>query len=286
MRKRSYYIINIVILLFTIGFFVQSFFQNLKLLDERKNITIIFAGTLIGIVIVHLFKGIRLYFLVLEKRPTVARFLRLYVKTSLVNLVFPFKLGEIFRIYSFGYEWKSYKAGLLLILVDRYFDTIPLLLLLIGFTIIERGTLYGIVVVLTIFIAVITVIYFIFPSTYKYMNRFLIVNTNSERGLNALSILKKIRFWYLYVKELIDGRELILIVLSVCAWLAEYGSLYCLISGLGYVFKTSYFLDYMNSVFIGRSNEYVGQYIGVSALILVIASGIVYGRQFARRKRK
>ena len=179
MKKRSYYIINLVILLFTIVFFIQSFFQNLRLLHGKETITIIFAGAFAGIVIVHLFKGIRLYFLVLEERPTVARFLKLYVKTTLVNLVFPFKLGELFRIYSFGHEWKNYKAGLLLILVDRYFDTIPLMLLLIGFTISGKGTLYGIVVVLTVFIAVVTVMYFIFPSTYKYMNRFLIVNTNS-----------------------------------------------------------------------------------------------------------
>lgn len=286
MKKRSYYMINLATLFFTIAFFIQSFFQNLRSLYGKETITIVFAGAFAGIVIVHLFKGIRLYFLVLEERPTVARFLKLYVKTTLVNLVFPFKLGELFRIYSFGHEWKNYKAGLLLILVDRYFDTIPLFLLLMGFTISGKGTLYGIVVVLTVFIAVVTVMYFIFPSTYKYLNRFLIVNTNSERGLYALAILKKIRYWYLYVKELINGRELILVVLSVCAWLVEYGSLYCLISGLGYSFEPSYFLDYMNSVFSGHSGEHVSQYVGVSAWVLAIVSLLVYGRQFIKRKRK
>jgi len=194
-------------------------------------------------------------------------------------------LGELFRIYSFGYEWNDYKAGLFLILTDRYFDTIPLLLLLLGFTSASEGVLLGIVLILMIFIVIITVVYCIFPSTYKYLNRFLILNSNSERGIKVLDVMKKFRHWYVYVRELVKGRETILLVLSSCAWLMEYGTLYCLIAGTGNIFHSLDFLEYMNSVFMRGTNDYVSQYTAISALVLGGAVACVYGSQFVRGKR-
>lgn len=243
----------------------------------------LFLGVLFT-VLVYGIKALRLYIILLEKRLALANFIRLYIKTTLINLVFPFKLGEVFRMYCYGTEFRNYKRGFLLILIDRYFDTLPLLLLLLVSTAGQQNRVSGVVAVLCIFIILLTIFYWIFPSSYKYLNRFLIMNIESDRGIFALDMIRKAQNWYLYAKELIRGREAILLVLSGCAWLAEYAMLYCLVIGSGRIFKAENFVSYMNAVFTGKSNEYVDIYICMSGLILAVCAGFAYGRLWFVKK--
>lgn len=285
MKNKRYYGINIAVFLLTIFFFSRMVFENFMWLRTEGTIKSFFFLCLLSIVATHFIKALRLYFLMLETRPTVVRFLRTYIKTTLVNLVLPFKLGEFFRMYCFGHELKNYKTGILIILADRYFDTIPLVLILIGFVVFGKDSLSGVIIVLVMFLLIITIVYSIFPSTFRYMNRFLIVNTNSDRGIQALELLKKIQHWYSYIQELITGREIILLILSGLAWFMEYGALYCLITGIGHKFSTTEFVAYMDSIFAGNVSEYVGLYLGINAVVLVMMAVVAYGRNFVTRKR-
>ncbi len=286
MKSKKYYGINISIFLITIGIFIRVLKDSFSWLSIQAYIAPIFFLSLISILIVHSIKALRLYFIMLETRLSITSFLRVYVKTTLVNLVLPFKLGEFFRMYCLGHELKSFKTSILLILVDRYFDTIPLVILILGFTLLGQGSLKGVVIILIGFLVVITIAYAIFPSTFAYMNRFLIINTNSERGLIGLKLLRKMRYWYFYIQDLIKGRELILLILSSLSWAMEYIALYSLIRGIGHMFSVTDFITYMDSVFIGSISEYINLYIGISAAILVGIIAVVYGKSFVVRKRK
>lgn len=285
MKNTRYYIINIVVLFVTVILFASIIVQNFIWFCTKADVIPIFFLTLLCIVAIHFVKALRLYFIMLETRLTLDCFFRVYIKTTLVNLIFPFKLGEFFRMYCFGNELKSNKKGILLILIDRYFDTIPLVLILLTFTLSGGNSLSGVVIILIAFLIVVTIMYTIFPSTFKYLNRFFIVNTTSDRGIIALELLKKTQFWYSYMQELIEGRERILLILSGLVWLMEYGSLYCLISGVGDVFSLTDFVVYMNSVFMGSGSEYIIFYVGISAVVLAGVSVVVYGRHFVMRKR-
>ena len=286
MRHTKYYGINIVIFLVTIGVFIRILKESFIWLSTQADISPIFFLCLISILIVHFIKALRLYFLMLETRLTVTRFLRVYVKTTLVNLVLPFKLGEFFKMYCLGHELNNSKTGILLILVDRYFDTLPLMILILGFTLLGQGDLKGIVVILIGFLTVVTIAYAMFPSTFAYMNRFLIMNTHSERGLMSLELLRKMRYWYSYIQELVKGRELILLVLSSLSWAMEYIALYSLIRGISHKFSATDFVAYMDSIFMGSISEYINLYVGISAVILVGVAVTVYGKSFVARKRK
>lgn len=285
MKNKRYYGINIAVFLFTLFFFLRMAFENFIWLRTEGTIKSFFLLCLLNIVMIHIIKALRLYFLMLETRPTVTRFLRTYIKTTLVNLVLPFKLGEFFRMYCFGHELKNYKTGILLILTDRYFDTIPLVIILLGFIIFGKESPKGFITALVLFLFIVTIAYSIFPSTFRYMNRFLIVNTNSERGIRALELLEKAKYWYSYMQGLLIGREVILLILSGLAWFIEYGALYCLIKGIGHEFSTAEFVAYMDSIFVGNISEYVGIYLGINAVVLVIMAVVVYGRNFVTRKR-
>lgn len=255
--------------------FFNIFMHMTVMLIEEKKMTLILV--FLGAIIIYVIKATRMYLIMLEKRLTFKRFIKVYVMTSLVNLAFPFKLGEIFRVYSYGNQMENYKQGFLCVIVDRYFDAVPLFILLFGFTMATSGTLLSVVVVLFLFLILITVAYYIFPSTYQYMNQFIIIGTNSSKGIWALTMLDKANGWYQYVTELVKGRGIILLVLSIITWLMEYAILILLAKGLQDTFKMEDFVNYMNSVFIGIKNLYVMLYVGISAALFLVSILIMCG---------
>ena len=86
---------------------------------------------LILFMLVHIAKMTRLYLVLLEQKISFGRFVVVYLKTTCVNLIVPFKLGEIYRVYALAKETKKFPVGFLSVLVDRFFDTVSLLLILI-----------------------------------------------------------------------------------------------------------------------------------------------------------
>ena len=74
---------------------------------------------LAGFILVHLAKMLRLYLVLMEHKIRLGRFILLYLKTTLVNLIIPFKLGELYRIFCISRETKHWQVGVLSILVNR-----------------------------------------------------------------------------------------------------------------------------------------------------------------------
>jgi hypothetical protein len=281
-QKIGYYIVNSIIIVIAIGLLIHIVYANVIKTLIKENLAVIIS-VFLWAGLIYVIKAVRLYLIMLERRITIRRFIKVYMKTTLVNLALPFKSGEIFRIYCYGNEMKSYKLSFLCVMIDRYFDTIPLLILLLCFTIITSRTLLPVVLILLLFVLLMTVTYEIFPSTYHYMNKFLIMETNSKNGVRALVLLNKANGWYKYATELIKGRGMILLILSSITWLMEYGLLLFLAWGLSDTFKMIEFVDYMNSVFVGSNNRYVTLYVGISAVLVVIAAVGIYGLSFRKR---
>ena len=145
MKSKKYYGINIAVFLIAILFFYHAIGTGIRQLCLKNDGNmVLFLGVLFT-VLVYGIKALRLCIILLEKRLALANFIRLYIKTTLINLVFPFKLGEVFRMYCYGTEFRNYKRGFLLILIDRYFDTLPLLLLLLVSTAGQQNRVSGVV---------------------------------------------------------------------------------------------------------------------------------------------
>lgn len=275
-KKARYYSINFIIFSIAVAMLVHGVYANVLEILLKENLAIL-AVALCGSAFIYLLKAVRIYLIMLEKRMTVKRFIKVYMKTTLVNLALPFKLGEIFRFYCYGNEMNSYKGSFLCVMIDRYFDTVPLIMLLLGFTVITSNVVLPVVVILLFFIILVTVAYKIFPSTYRYLNKFFIIGTNSKKGIRALILLDRANEWYKYATELIKGRGMILLILSCITWLMEYGILAFLAWGLNDTFKMNDFIDYMNSVFVGSSNLYVALYVGIGAILIIVGSFGIYG---------
>ena len=97
------------------------------------------AVILIIFICVHLIKMMRLYLIVMDRKVSFDRFVPAYLRTTLVNLVIPYKIGEIYRIVVFSRISGGFKTGFFSVLIDRFFDTLALCLILLPYQILFSG---------------------------------------------------------------------------------------------------------------------------------------------------
>ncbi len=203
---------------------------------------------LAGFLAVHLVKMMRLYLVLLEQKIEFKRFVSAYLRTTLLNLLIPFKLGELYRVYTFSRMTESVQIGLFSVVVDRFFDTMALVLILLPFQLLVSGHLTLPALFLALFVIVILFIFWIFPSVYGYLNNYIITSRSSKRSLAVLRGLDVLKRGYDYVKELVSGRYALMLLLSFCAWLSESAVLYGVAGLYGIPFTTATFSDYISSI--------------------------------------
>ena len=92
---------------------------------------IVIAIIIVVFLAIHLLRMFRLYILLVEEKMPIKEFIKLYMKTTIVNTVIPFKLGEFYKMICYGKKLKSYSAGISLVWIDRFFDSVILIILVI-----------------------------------------------------------------------------------------------------------------------------------------------------------
>lgn len=196
---------------------VNAFFENISL---GRVIPLIIL-CVIGFIIVHVIKLMRMYLVVIEQKISFDRFIPAYLRTTLANLIIPFKIGEIYRIGVFSRITGSVNIGFFSVLIDRFFDTLALLLIILPYQLFGGNGVDTPVIFLAIFLLVVILAYGMFPSTYRYLNRYIITSRTSKRSMTALRGLEKVNEWYVYAEKLVTGRYGLMFVLSVMAWVFE-----------------------------------------------------------------
>lgn len=220
------------------------------------------------VLLVHLFKLIRLYLVLMEKKIPFFRFVELYLETTIINLAIPFKLGEILRILMFSAETKSFEAGFFSILTDRFFDTLSLMVLLLTICAAGFCGINFVMVVLLILLAGIAALYIGFPAAYGYLNRYIIINKTSKRAMRALKLLETMAGWHEYIKGLITGRCLLMMLFSVFGWLCEGAVLWMLAIITGGIFGVKEYAEYISSIFSASGSRLLIVYSGITIFIL------------------
>lgn len=228
-------------------------------------------------------KGLRLYFILLGRWHGFESFVNTYNQITLINLIYPFKLGEIYRIYKIGKKIGSYSLGFVTVLVDRFFDTVPLVFL---FLLAEQKneivsyTVPG--VVITVFV-LLFLAYLVYPSFYFCLNRYLMLAPPSEIKLRTLKILEDVRSWYLYTKSMVHGKSGILLFFSAIGWIFEYLAIFSISSLSGTAIEMGGFVKYLTSVFVGSENAFTKAYLFFSITVFAIVF-VVMGILASRRK--
>lgn len=184
------------------------------------------AILLVTVFLVYSLKAFRFYFLLVGEGVSALKYLRLFAITTLVNIVIPFKAGEIFRIFRFGHLTKSYIKGVSIVLLDRFVDTISILLIFATMNFLGNyrlGRIFFLLAAVSMFIAL---CFFIMPGMMEFWNEYFIKTRPSNRHLRGLFLIKKIKTIYVEIRNLVKGRFFVLFTLSVFSWLLEIGSLF------------------------------------------------------------
>ena len=233
-----------------------------------------------GVLAVHLFKMARLYLVLMEHKISFGRFVLLYIRTTFINLIIPFKLGEVYRVEEIARETRVWQGGVLSVLVDRYFDLTALLILLVPFDLFYRKALSPITIVLLVGVLILALLYLAIPSSYAYMNHYLIVKKSSARSMAALRGLDVVKKWYDFTKNLVTGRYAMIVFSSLLGWASEVVALKALATVSKGNFDLGDFASYIEAIFMNGDSLILSTYTGITATAFLVLTILGYALFF------
>jgi len=123
-RDKLYYSINFIVLLLTVILFVPMAFAVVRGADNQ--VWLCFMGLFCLAAAVHILKAFRLWFALYGHGIPFSEYMIQYCKAVPVSVVLPCKLGDLLRAYCFGHLIHNYLSGVLVVLLDRFCDTLAL----------------------------------------------------------------------------------------------------------------------------------------------------------------
>lgn len=234
---------------------------------------------------VHLIKMMRLYLIVMESGMSFDRFVPAYLRTTLVNLLIPYKLGEIYRVAAFSRISGGFRTGFFSVLIDRFFDTLALVMILLPYQLLIAGKVTVPTLLLTAFLVVVLMAYRVFLPSYTFLNRYIITSRDSKRSMMALAALEKAGGYYRYANGLVTGRYGILLLFSLAAWILEIGVLGLFTKIMGHPFSVADFGIYIESIVSGSEYDTKRLYTLCSAAVIAVLTVIFTIRYLIVSKR-
>lgn len=120
----KYGLVNLAVMATTIYVFVTSY-GDIKSVFYGKDILYI-AVVLSAAGVVHLIKAGRLYLALYGTGIDASIYIREYCKVTPVSMAVPFKAGEFFRMFCYGWQLDNPLKGAIIVLLDRFMDTAAL----------------------------------------------------------------------------------------------------------------------------------------------------------------
>ena len=273
MKNRRYVDIGVGIL--AVCFLVYYYHSTIRKLWGNKLVWLI---VLTAAIFVNVIKLVRLYVILYGKELDGRDVCFIYLKTSIVNSIFPYKLGELYRSYVLGEILNNnLLEGMIITILDRFMDTIGLLIvILLNITFAGKSmTVFPMVIALMIFVVLVLMAYYIFPSISTFWNRLLIKNHSSKRKLWALDVIYRSKQLYSYTQQTINGRGIILVILSTVAWLIEIGFAYLANEFLNDGAQSTDITEYLYSILTGSSLYASTRYTIISVMLLGLTMALM-----------
>ena len=195
---------------------------------------------------------------------------KIYIKTTFVSIVLPYKMGELFKMYSFGNEINDYPKGIIAVLIDKFFDAVILCGILVPYEILTKGRISNLSFIILSFIIIILIIYLSFEGTYYYLNRFLVIKSTGRKSLITLNILEKLNHIYQNAKKMLNGRQLVLLSLSAIIWIMEAVFIYIMEMFENVRINLATIVNYVSDAFFGSNNQLFNNYIYLCTAIFIM----------------
>lgn len=272
-NRTIYFLINLAFIICALLFVNYN-----ALLNEFHFNPLTTVIVLLLFLLIHLMRFARMYFILLEDLIKPNRFLQLYIKTTFVSTLIPFKIGEIFKMYCYSIETNNTMKGVVAVLIEKFFDALVLCIFMIPYALMNNS-LSPLLIILMIFIILALLLYFSFNGTYQYLNRFLVCRGGGNKSLVLLKILEGAKKTYNETKQTLQGRFILLLFLSLAAWGIESLLLTVIDSGnMNLNFNTVF--SYISDAFFGITNTLFTYYSCLCAIIFSIILLLIYGKKY------
>ena len=264
--KRIYKIINLAMICLTVIIFMQDYSDVSEFFD---GMTMISSFILIGsTILVHAVKAGRLYLALYGTGIELNAHLKIYCKVIPVSVVFPYKIGEFFRMYCYGTQLGNPLTGIVIILFDRFVDTAALVTAILLVWLLSGGKVTSLVYILLIFLAFVLFVYGAFPKVCIFWKKYLLKAKATENSLAVLAMLERANTLYHVVENVVVGRGIILYFMSLIAWGVEIGSVALLSKMLNSKVIDIVITNYLTSAMSGNQSIELRQFIFTSVVLL------------------
>lgn len=233
----------------------------------------------------HFIKLVRYYLILSETQLPLGQYIRLYLQVTLVNIIIPFKLGEIFRFAMVASQCKSSQLSILSIISERFFDTCIIVVMLIIHVVFSKGEVVAPLLFLALFVVVCFLVYCTYSSTSRYLNRFFVLKPPVSSDIYCLQALGGIDSWYAHEQKIIKGKGVLLLICSMFAWLTEYFFFAVLAQVFNLSFDMHIFSKYISSI-LTVSSDFPAVFNTAYSVICIFTFAIWYLWVFCHRKHK
>ena len=284
MLSRGYQWINAAVLLLTIILIDGQIQTGCDWIIDKDSY-LRGGGTLLfsAVILVQIIKGLRLYFELYEKHMSKGLFVRQYCKVVPVSMILPGKLGDFFRAYCFGYHMKDYLAGISVIILDRFVDTLGLVTVMLAFFLMYSFMAQKLFFLLVFTLLMLWAVYIVFPGMSRYWRHYLLVQPASRRLLKRLQFLQRMQRAYQELQQVIHGKFLVVYLLSLLAWSIEIGSLAIYCKYLAGESVRGAVDAYLGSALSGKPSVYLMEFIDVSVVTLLCMYLLVVVWHYGKR---
>lgn len=194
----------------------------------------------------HTVKFIRLYFLLNESHINTGALLTLYLQCTIVNLLIPFKLGEVYRWYRIGSHIKDCKTALLSLITERFFDISVVLGIMTAGILFFEIQINSTIIIFALLTLFALLCYNGFSPTYRYLNSYFVTKRTSSKDIIALRILEIGAEWNSSQKKITKNKSVMIFALSIIIWALEFITLFCVALSCRLKFGISEFVTYIS----------------------------------------
>ncbi len=223
-RKILSLLLTLVLAISTIAalYHLRYLLTNVESLASKFLISLLVAGFFY--IISHIFRCIRLLLLLDDKKIRLRYLIYVQFSANIVNLLIPFRIGELLRIIGFNQLNKNIYKTSSTIFIERTFDFFWLFFFLLMLTIstgISSPQQNLIIQIALTFFFSFYLIFFILPQVLHVLSIYIVKAYTTPEAIFALKLSKKLSNALGFVSYTYKKRLPLLIFLTTLIWVSE-----------------------------------------------------------------
>jgi len=225
--KHIYKILTVVIGILFLVYFSKLFKElpkiNFGAILSQVNYVLV-AFSLLAYLISHVIRAIRVVVLMGRQDYSLWKLIYMQFYTNGINLILPFKLGEVYRVIEFNKLIKDSNRLLLTIITEKTLDLLLLFvwaLIAILFLGQDIAVLKTVVYILLFLIISSLIILFVVPENIRSINLFLAKRYNSKWVVRVLALSDRVATVIANIKLTLKGNASTIILLTFAIWFFE-----------------------------------------------------------------